>query len=79
MNHFQMQLKMQYEVRVVEMLLLDFPVSVVVGTAEEPGLIQLYSRYMEETWMRKQSTYETARFILNENYHLLAGYQAQLA
>ena len=73
MNHFQMQLKMQYEVRVVEMLLLDF------DQLQVCGFIKQYGAYMESQWKRGESFYETARFILNENYHYLAGYQAQLS
>lgn len=73
MNHYQMKLKMQYEVRVVEMLLLDFSMEQVLE------FVKLYSRYIASQWERNESFYETARFILNENYHLLAGYQAAIA
>ena len=79
MTHYQMQLKMQYEVRVMEMLLLDFSLEQVVGTREATGLVQQYSRYMEAQWMRGISFYETARFIQNENYHLLVAYKYQEA
>jgi hypothetical protein len=69
MNHFQMQLKMQYEVRVVEMLLLDFT------QLQVCDFIKSYGRYMESQWKRGQSPYDTARFILNQNYHLLYAYE----
>ena len=73
MTHYQMQLKMQYEVRVVEMLLLDF------DQLQVCGFIKQYGAYIAEMWKSNQSFYETARFIQNENYHYLAGYQAQLS
>jgi purine-nucleoside phosphorylase len=66
MNRYQMQLKMQYEVKVIEMLCTDLPQRTVLE------LVPLYSRYMAEMWERHQSIYETARFIQNDNLHLVS-------
>ncbi len=73
MNHYQMQLKMQYQCRVVENLLLDFPQPQVLD------FIKVYGRFMESRWERKECPYETAKIIRDENYNLLVAYKYQEA